>query len=447
MAGTDYGIPTLMEILGRLFETGPHARPVDPDEAVFGQPTRLPLPPRPPEFGGPPPVSAGPQLGPFRGVTPTVGNRTLGPPSPIAPQLQPGREERFPGSIPTPEQLAAILYDTGLFDAVPGPGMAAVPARVGRTIAEVRAALEGAPSLRLLAQGLEAVPPKYAHHVTKGYPIPEPLNRMREILVPAPDRGLLLSPEADERAIELTRIADLLPQQSNWGGATDPALTPAFSGDPHAADLFGRIWAAMSPGTSVPKNTQEAVKVWREYLRKPGTVWPDDVLRSLGAGNTRSKTDNIIRAILGEDPSGPKVDPMTDFMIGKASPVPDVHHMYGVGSRHTTIAQALPEIRAIVEGIERTPTRGAGRLSNKEIVQRFSDAVAETLRGHDPLRGMGPLFGSFWEGVRAQKGLAHQGGMIDILGRRGLTEPGAMFSDEALTRAIEDARPWTVQPR
>jgi hypothetical protein len=149
-----------------------------------------------------------------------------------------------------------------------------------------------------------------------------------------------------------------------------------------------------------------------------------------------------MRAILGEDPSGEKVDLFTDYMAGKAVlPVPDVHGLYAIGSRHGSIDSVIPELRKIVQTHEGIPAVRGG-LTNKDYTRRLVDAFGRSLQSYDPSQPMGPLFGSTWEGTRAQKGLPFQGGMIDIYESRGLTEPGSMFDPKEIGRAI---REWNLR--
>jgi hypothetical protein len=283
-----------------------------------------------------------------------------------------------------------------------------------------------------------ATQPFFAHKITKGLPVEEPLGAMSRILTPRPGGGFDFSPGASARSHGMADIGAALPFQANWGSATDPALLPAFNNDKQAAELFGRFFAAASPRTSVSKNALENLNVWRDFLRTPGRPFTDERLRALGLGNVRAKTDNIIRAILGDAPSGEKVDLFTDFMAGRtALPVPDVHGLYGIGSQHGSIDSVIPELRQLVEQYEGIPARRGG-LTKKDYVRRLIDAYGRDLQAWGPGQGMGPLFGTKWEGVRGQKGLPFQGGMIDIYGKYGLDQPGAMFNDRLLSDAIKN---------
>jgi hypothetical protein len=359
----------------------------------------------------------------------------------------------------------------------------AISARNKRFVESGRSFLAGHPgpvSREVLADILSTVPAREAHRITKDLPhVPSPLGTIDEILRPAPPPGMartssgfyvpgryVLTPEAEARVTDLTaRLGGALPRTGTWSGSRDEEMLNAFGGHTAASDTFGDIFAALSTGTSVPKNAQEAIKVWYDVLEHPDRPFTDARMHELGVGNVRSKTDNVNRALglydyvrlkrdlgggvnLLHDLSGPKVELFSDFQAGRtALPVPDRHYLRGIGSQYDMLDKLFPELGAMVERYEGIPPpKRGGQLQPRDYVRRLNEPVADALRRADPAMAqrMGPLFGKFWDASRAYQGQMFQGGPVDIYRPRGLMEPGAMLDPAALLRALADTRSWTA---
>ena len=74
---------------------------------------------------------------------------------------------------------------------------------------------------------------------------------------------------------------------------------------------------------------------------------------------------------------------------------------------------------------------------------KYEDALRRSLQEFDPQRAYNPLFAQTWEGIRAEKGLGHQGGPIDVLRAKGLLERGAMLDPDRLKTALQ-SKGWTA---
>lgn len=341
-----------------------------------------------------------------------------------------------------------------------GPAKAAAMSLANqRLVDEARRFLQrtGPVERDVLAEILRTVPAQYAHKVTEGLPgVPPPQRTLPRILhVRDPESGLYtLSPATGERVETLTRdLGAALPHQGTWTGSRGEEMLGAFAGDVRAADLYGDLFAGLSTRTMVPKNAKESIAVWREFLRHPGRGFTHERLRDLGVGNVGSKRLNVLRAIHGLPLEGPKVSLFSPFMSRGSHrvqpprgghlrvPVPDVHNLRGLGSEHESVEKLVPDLRRLVERHEGIPARGGG-LTERDYVARLNEATAEALQRTDPEGELGRIFAQFWNASRAYQGLPFQGGPSDILRPRGLMERGAMLEDRALTRALNDPRPW-----
>lgn len=287
-----------------------------------------------------------------------------------------------------------------------------------------------------------------APKVAKQIPITPGLGDTSRILTAGEGAGTYpMAPEAAQRVSQIFHIGTALPRRAEWASMLDPEILHAFENDPELAQTFGSVWAGLSNRTDVGENTANAVATWLYRLRHPEQFPLDpQTLRGLGVKMAPSKTPNVNRAFLGEPLEGPKVGPMEDYMRGVASPVdvmtPDVHALYGTGVTRPgpAVAEELPHIRALVsqaEGLKR------GALTKDELVGVWQQSLYDVLHQLDPTRPADAVFGDFWEGARAHKGLAFRGSVKDILRSKGLLDYGAMFDQQKLTAALK-AGGWSA---
>lgn len=249
-----------------------------------------------------------------------------------------------------------------------------------------------------------------------------------------------LKGDVQERMHKFYRLGAGVP--SNWEGSNEE-LIAAFGGDAEAARQWARMWGATSPNTSVPRNTAESISAHLWKLEHPGEEMTADMARALNPNITMagSKVPNINRAVRGEPLSGDKVEAMAGFMVGEPRTPIDVHVLYGIGSKADNVGQETPALRALMTTLEKLPPRGS--LTDTQIYLKYEDALRRSLQEFDPQRPYNPLFAQTWEGIRAGKGLGHQGGPIDILRAKGLLEPGAMLDPKRLKDALQ-SKGWTA---
>jgi len=252
-----------------------------------------------------------------------------------------------------------------------------------------------------------------------------------------------LKPEAQERIRDLYRIGTS--SGSNWTGSQGEELLHAFGGDHAAALKWARMWGATSPNTSVPVNTRESISALIHTLDNPGVPFTNEMARALPNAKITmagSKVPNLNRALAGEPLSGDKVEAMAGFMAGDPRIPLDVHAIYGVGSQADKLSPELPALRALMAKAEGRAARGG--FTETELYTRYEDALRRTLEEIAPDRHVNAVFADFWEGVRQHKGLAPQGGPIDILRQKGLLEFGAMM-DPVRLRAALAQQGWTAK--
>jgi hypothetical protein len=253
-----------------------------------------------------------------------------------------------------------------------------------------------------------------------------------------------LHPQVKERVFRLFEIGSKMSKQADWSGVNEEMIA-AFDGDVEAATKFFQLWGATSPNTSVPRNTQEAVSSQIFTLEKPGklmTLHQARTLKPMKITMAGAKVPNINLALQGQPLGSPKVDRMGRFMVGEDGALPlDVHTLYGLGSKHEKFAEELPGLRAKMTKAEGLPLRGS--LSEEDIYERVESALNQTLEELQPGLAHNPTFATFWEGVRAHKGLKPQGGPIDILRKKGLLKEMAMLDPGKLRAALKTAG-WTA---
>lgn len=247
---------------------------------------------------------------------------------------------------------------------------------------------------------------------------------------------------AVERIDQLYDIGRRLPGAADWSGAQHEELLRAFGGDEARALQWARLWAANSPNTSVPVTTRESVSALAHALLYPDDPLTVDYARRLpGAKITMapSKVPNINRALAGEPLGGDKVEAMAGLMMGQNRAPLDVHALYGVGSEADKLDTELRGLRALMTDVEGLPLRGG--LTDTDLYLRYEQALLDALGEIAPRRQ--PAFPTFWEGVRAHKGLKPQGGPIDILRKKGLLAAGAMLDPKRLRAALAKSG-WTA---
>lgn len=274
--------------------------------------------------------------------------------------------------------------------------------------------------------------------------LPKPLGSLAKTLNRTVDRGVYeLKPSVQGRLASFYELGGRQPNLANWAGVTEE-LTQAFGGDRDASRTWARLWGATSPNTSVPRNTQESLTAWLYALRTQGaplTVPQAQALTPQPITMAPSKVPNINRALAGQPLSGDKVEAMAGFMVGDPRIPIDVHALYGLGSEAEKLSPELPALRAYMTKAETLPARGG--LTDTEIYLRYERALRETLDVFHPQTDVNSIFAQTWEGIRAGKGLAPQGGPIDILRKKGLLAPGAMLDPDRLTSALKTAG-WTA---
>jgi hypothetical protein len=283
--------------------------------------------------------------------------------------------------------------------------------------------------------------PRDAAKAVKGMPVTPRSGPLGRGVVNTADPGIYAAAEDLARRIEdFHRIGVSLPKQVTWGPSTHPELVHGFGGERELADLFGQIFAATSANTSVAKNTAEAVSVLNYLYGNPQhSVFTPEILQNLPfqkVTQAPSKTPNVNKAFWGIDLGGPKVGPFGAFMSGAGHAAPDVHALYGWGTKSKAITEELPNLRTRFTKAEGLPRSGG--LTDDELVDRFLTATNDVLDSLEPGRPTAGIFGDFWEGVRAHKGQGYQGSYIDILRNKGLLEFGKMLDRRALVKALKE---------
>lgn len=254
-----------------------------------------------------------------------------------------------------------------------------------------------------------------------------------------------LHPQIRDRVLQLTETGMRLPQRANWKGTNDPEfLEGGFGGNAEAAKLWGQLFGATSPGTSVPVNIRESLSTLRYALTHPDeelSMWQAKRMNPT-ITMAPSKIPNINRIFRGEKMSTPKPDRLGRLQTGEQRVVPwDVHALEGVGSGRETFQQEISDLRTMMTKAEGLPRRGG--LTNEQIYERAEQALLKTLDELQPGLPTDPAFAVFWEGVRAHKGLTYQGGPIDVLRKKGLLRDVGMLDPGRLKKVLKSAG-WTA---
>lgn len=273
--------------------------------------------------------------------------------------------------------------------------------------------------------------------------IPKPGTTLAETIKPVGGGQYALRAPNLRRVESLHTLGAAVPNAANWDGVVEELLQ-AFGGDRTKAIEWARLWGATSPGTSAPVTNREALSALLYRLEHPGQPLTVEQAQTMSPVITMagSKVPNINRAYAGQPLGTPKVEEMSQLMMGPlADPGPhvpfDVHAIYGVGADSPTFDTQLKGLRAMMTKAEGLPARGS--LSDREIYYRVANALSDGLEGIAPGLPSSPTFATFWEGVRTSKGLAPQGGPIDLLRKKGLLELGAMLDPERLAAALKTA--------
>jgi hypothetical protein len=212
-------------------------------------------------------------------------------------------------------------------------------------------------------------------------------------------------------------------------------LLEALGGNRDLLLKYNRGWGAASPGTDFVQTTREANRALARYLeRQPFTrEWAQDNRFT----NAPSKLPNLIRAYYEGSPlSGDKAEAMAGFMAGEPRIPIDRHALDapGVlmpgGATEMKLDPVIGQVRRALyeqEGLKR------GSLSNTDLYKILEDAYANGLLEIAPGMELRPAFAQLWEGVRGVKGLPHEGGVQEVLGRMGLFDsPGMMLNPSDL---------------
>jgi len=257
--------------------------------------------------------------------------------------------------------------------------------------------------------------------------------------------GYKLRPETLERLARIHDLGESL-RPSNWVGVYDPEFLQAFGGNRDAAHVFAQMFGATSPRTSVPVNTRESVTAFHHALTHPeNPYFTDPLARRLGFGSVVAKTDNLNRALLGETLSGPKVAAMGDFMEGLPRIPIDRHALYALGLASQDLDPQLTALKALMNRIEGyAPRAGSPGLSQVEAYARYERALADALREIAPGQSLNQVFATLWEGARAHQELPFQGGVFDILKKKGLLRAGAMLDPDYLGWVLRQKGTWTA---
>ena len=257
------------------------------------------------------------------------------------------------------------------------------------------------------------------------------------------DGRYALRPGILRRLAEVYGVGQNLERKATWGGSTHPEMLDAFGGDPELGRRWARFFGSTSAGTSVPKNTQESIATQAFALEHPGQPFVPDSIYTSASGvqvpslslydtvitNAGSKLNSLNANLAGLDPTGPKTEAMGQFMYGlRRSPI-DRHVLWALGSADDTLAAQNKNLKAFM--LEQEGLR-PHQMNERGIYQRYENALAHGLQGLDLGRPYNPLFGDFWEGVRAMKGEKYQGGPIDILRAKDLLGPGYLTDPDRL---------------
>jgi len=248
-----------------------------------------------------------------------------------------------------------------------------------------------------------------------------------------------LKNEVLDRMADLTGLGAGLPRQSNWNPITGPELAAAFGGWQEAADIYTRIWAAMSPQTKVVKNTREAVAAFAEVLNNPGHQFTKENTRQILGEVIHvpgSKWQNMNIATHMQPLSGKKVNAMDRFGRGEPAVPIDTHVLHGMGAEGNALQ---PHLGPLAERMSKQIGR---KVTNDEAYDRLEQALIHALETIEPGVPANPRFGRFWEGSRASKGEPWEGGVQDILKHVGLDAPGAMMDVDNLKRVLR-SKGWT----
>jgi len=301
-----------------------------------------------------------------------------------------------------------------------------------------------------------------------------------------------LRASAAERVARLTDFAETFPRLSNWRGINDPRFLASMGGDVDEARRHLRTFAATSPATAVPDNAREAaaLQAWRVlHPEQDITHAQTRRLRGQPLGNASSKWQNVNDAwndrVMGRSKFNDalKVESFGNFMQDQLGPIGhpmrrrtrpadinwapdrtplislphDMHMLYGVGGQPEELLDAewapLRERLSGWEGLTH-PETGAplagnqGGFTNKDLYDRVTWSLADTLANQRPDLPLQQSFGRFWTGAQANKLLTQgkqvpfAGGLLDIYGNVGLMEPGALQDPDAIYRALERRKDW-----
>jgi hypothetical protein len=310
------------------------------------------------------------------------------------------------------------------------------------------AALEAGPSGGGILDTLARKYPRFAQALQQ-YAVGPPREgtTLADVIKPAGEGRYALRADALRRVEASYRLGALHPQLANWDGVTDELLQ-AFAGDREKAVEWARLWGATSPGTSAPVTNREAISAVRYRLLNPDRPLTVRKAQTMNPVITMapSKVPNINRAYAGEALGTPKVEEMSQLLMGPLADsgphVPfDVHAIYGVGADSDTFDTQLKHLRALMTKAEGLPARGG--LTDREIYYRMANALSDGLEQIAPGLPSSPTFATFWEGVRTAKGLPAQGGPIDLLRAKGLLQMGAML-DPARLAAVLKTSGWSA---
>jgi hypothetical protein len=240
------------------------------------------------------------------------------------------------------------------------------------------------------------------------------------------------------------RIGKLFEAGAGEKGAWDAsALLPMFSGDRNALLEWARLFGATSPQTSVPQNLAESLAALLSRMRGHNTFTPDQAIAA-GMKPAGAKVRNLNLALSGQPLGTPKTEALSQGMSGaNMQRIPqDLHHLAGVGSRWDNFDANLPSLRARVaidEGLSAVPT--------PELYYRAESAAGDAMKQVAPSRDIFDTFAQFWSGVKQQKGQGESGDLLGLMRALGLGDPGAMTSEDAVTRALAEIQGYpVVQP-
>jgi hypothetical protein len=195
------------------------------------------------------------------------------------------------------------------------------------------------------------------------------------------------------------------------------------------------------------KNTEEALQALAMFLRGEGP-FTNEAARAARITQAGSKVPNLNRAYAGQPlqswvgPKGVslpgKVDAMSQFMAGQDRIPLDVHALEGVGSAGK-FDEEISALRALMNSAEgRNAARGGNGVNEADIYRRTEGAFQSALqritgKDYQP-RG---TFAQYWEGVRGQKDLKYEGGVMDVMRSLGALEPGVMSDPKKLQQLMD----------